>query len=169
MLKCFTPQPRFVCGATHITLHVVGLLGTNNLWCVPRVATNSLNPVHVLLVEHLRTNSMLRKSKPGVLTFNWSCSAEWDVKPYITEDLIVLAGTDCLLLLRRTCPLVQVGAVEDITQHVLTPLGHLVGNDIRWDVDLGLVAVVILVVEPLWMTQRCVIFLSNPRIKILEE
>lgn len=38
---------------THITLKLVGLLGTNNLWCVPDIATNTLHPVQVILVEHL--------------------------------------------------------------------------------------------------------------------
>lgn len=38
---------------THITLQLVGLLCANNLWCVPHIATNTLHPGQVFLVEHL--------------------------------------------------------------------------------------------------------------------
>lgn len=70
-------------------------------------------------------------------------------KTYITEDLIGLAGADGVLLIGMAGPLVQVGAVQDVTQHVLAPLGDLVGDDVGWDVGLGLVMIVVLMVEPL--------------------
>lgn len=104
---------------THITLQLVGLLGTNDLWSVPGIAANALHPVQVILVEH------------------------------IAKNLIGLAGTDGILLIRMASPLVQVCAVDDITQHVLAPLGYLVSDDVGWDVGLGLAVMVIFLVEPL--------------------
>lgn len=68
---------------------------------------------------------------------------------YITENLIGLSGPDGVLLLWMARPLVQVGAVEDITQHVLATLSYLVGDDVRWEVDFGLGLVVVLLVDPL--------------------
>lgn len=38
---------------THIALQLVSLLGTNDLWSVPHITTNTLHPGQVLLVEHL--------------------------------------------------------------------------------------------------------------------
>lgn len=43
----------------------------------------------------------------------------------------------------------QVGSIEDITQHVLAPLGNLVADGVWWDVGLGLVVMVVLMVKPL--------------------
>ena len=68
---------------------------------------------------------------------------------YITENLIGLAGTNGVLLLGMAGPLVEVGAVEDLTQHILAPLSYLVSDDVRWDVGLGLGLMVVLVVLPL--------------------
>lgn len=68
---------------------------------------------------------------------------------YITENLIGLAGTNGILLVRMTSPLVQVGTVDDIAQHVLAPLGDLVSDDVGWDVGLSLALMVVLLVEPL--------------------
>lgn len=68
---------------------------------------------------------------------------------YITENLIGLAGTDGVLLFRMTCPLVQVGAVQDIAKHVLVALSNPVKDDVRWNVGLGLGVMVVLLVEPL--------------------
>lgn len=47
------------------------------------------------------------------------------------------------------CPLVQVGAVDDVAQHVLAPLGHFVGDDVGRDVGLGFALMVVLLVQPL--------------------
>lgn len=71
-------------------------------------------------------------------------------RTYITEDFVGLAGTDGVLLVGVASPLVQVGAVENITQHVLAPLSYLVSDDVRWDVDLGLGLMVVLLVDPLF-------------------
>lgn len=68
---------------------------------------------------------------------------------YITENLIGLAGTNGVLLVRMAGPLVQVGAVDDVTQHILASLSHLVGDDVRWDVCLCLALMVVLLVESL--------------------
>lgn len=68
---------------------------------------------------------------------------------YITENLIGLAGTNGVLLVRMAGPLVQVGAVDDVTQHILASLGHSVGDDVRWDVCLCLALMVVLLVESL--------------------
>lgn len=68
---------------------------------------------------------------------------------YIAENLIGLPGPDGVLLLWVARPLVQVGAVQDIAQHVLAPLGHLVSDDVRREVDFGLGLVVVLLVDPL--------------------
>lgn len=68
---------------------------------------------------------------------------------YITENLIGLSGTNSVLLFWVASPLVQVGAVEDIAQHVLAPLGYLVSDNIRREVDLGLGLMVVLLVDPL--------------------
>ena len=43
----------------------------------------------------------------------------------------------------------QVGAVDDIAQHILATLGYLVTNHVGWDVGPGLGLMVVLVVEPL--------------------
>lgn len=104
---------------THITLQLVGLLGTNDLGGVPGIAANALHPVQVILVEH------------------------------VAENLIGLAGTDGVLLIRMASPLVQVGAVDDVAQHVLAPLGDLVSDDVGWDVGLGLAMMVVFMVESL--------------------
>lgn len=48
----------------------------------------------------------------------------------------------------------QVGAVDDITQHVLAALSDRVSDDVRWEVGLGLAEVVVLVVDPLWRPRR---------------
>lgn len=79
-----------------------------------------------------------------------SCtSGRCPLKTYITENLVGLAGTNGILLFRVASPLVQVGAVEDVAQHVLAVLGHLVSNNVGWEVDLGLALMVVLLVEPL--------------------
>lgn len=46
-------------------------------------------------------------------------------------------------------PLVQVGPIEDITQHVLAPLGNLVADGVWWDVGLCLIVMVVFMVKPL--------------------
>lgn len=46
-------------------------------------------------------------------------------------------------------PLVQVGSIDDITQHVLAALGNLVADDVWWDVGLCLIVMVVLMVKPL--------------------
>lgn len=43
----------------------------------------------------------------------------------------------------------QVGSIDDVTQHVLAPLGNLVADDVRWDVGLCLIVMVVLMVKPL--------------------
>ncbi|KAF3843599.1 hypothetical protein F7725_002448 [Dissostichus mawsoni] len=53
-------------------------------------------------------------------------------------DLVGLAGADEVLLLGVAGPLVQVGPVEHLAQHVLAALSHLVSDDVRGDVVLGL-------------------------------
>lgn len=73
---------------------------------------------------------------------------------YIAEDLICLARTDGVLLIGVAGPLVQVGAVDDIAQHVLAPLGHFVGDDVGWEVSLGFVLMVVLLVQPLFVEAK---------------
>lgn len=73
---------------------------------------------------------------------------------YIAEDLICLARTDGVLLIGVAGPLVQVGAVDDIAQHVLAPLGHFVGDDVGRDVSLGFVLMVVLLVQPLFVEAK---------------
>lgn len=68
---------------------------------------------------------------------------------YITENLVGFSGTNGVLLFWMTSPLVQVGAVEDVAQHVLAPLGYLVSDDVRWEVDLCLGLMVVFLVDPL--------------------
>lgn len=51
-------------------------------------------------------------------------------------------------------PLVQVGSIDDVTQHVLAPLGNLVADDVRWDVGLCLIVMVVLMVKPLLRNTR---------------
>lgn len=84
---------------------------------------------------------------------------------YITENLIGLSGTNGILLIRVASPLVQVGAVEDIAQHVLAPLGYLVSNNIRREVDLGLGLMVVLLVDPL-SGQNIMVKKTNKKILI---
>lgn len=43
----------------------------------------------------------------------------------------------------------QVGAVDDVTQHVLAPLGHFVGDGVGWDMSLGFGLMVVLLVQSL--------------------
>lgn len=75
-------------------------------------------------------------------------NAHWG-KTYIAENLIGLAGTNGVFLVRMAGPLVQVGSIDDITQHVLAPLGNLVADGVWWDVGLRLIVVVVLMVKPL--------------------
>lgn len=75
-------------------------------------------------------------------------------RTYITEDFVGLAGTDGVLLFRVASPLVQVGAVKNITQHVLAPLSYLVSDDVGWDVDFGFGLIVVLLVDPLFRHTR---------------
>lgn len=70
-------------------------------------------------------------------------------RTHIAENLVGLAGPDGVLLLWMAGPLVQVGTVENVAQHVLASLGDLVRDDVRRDVVLGLGLVIVLVVEPL--------------------
>lgn len=71
------------------------------------------------------------------------------LETYIAQDLVVLAGSDSVLLFGVAGPVVQVGAVQHITEHVLRPLSHHVGNDVSGDVVLDLVDVILLLVIPL--------------------
>lgn len=75
-----------------------------------------------------------------------------DRATYITENLICLARTYSILLLGVAGPLVQVGAVEDVAQHVLAPLGHFIGDSVRRDVSLGFGLMVVLLVQSLSRT-----------------
>lgn len=70
---------------------------------------------------------------------------------YITEYLVGLAGTDGVLLFWMAGPLVQVGAIQDVAQHVLTALSYLVSDDVGWDVVFSLRLMVVLLVDPLLM------------------
>lgn len=45
---------------TYVTLQLIGLLGADNLRCVPHVAAHALHPVQVLLVEHLFQNGNIK-------------------------------------------------------------------------------------------------------------
>lgn len=73
---------------------------------------------------------------------------------YVTENLICLARADGVLLFRVAGPLVQVGAVDDVTQHVLAPLGHFIGDDVRRDVSLGFALMVALLVQSLYVEEN---------------
>lgn len=68
---------------------------------------------------------------------------------YITEYLVSLAGTDGILLLWMAGPLVQVGAIQDVAQHVLAALSYLISNDVGWNVVFGLGLMVVFLVDPL--------------------
>lgn len=70
-------------------------------------------------------------------------------RTYIAQNLIGLAGTNGVFLVRMASPLVQVGSIDDITQHVLAPLGNLVADGVWWDVGLNLILMVVLMVKPL--------------------
>lgn len=68
---------------------------------------------------------------------------------YITEDFVVPAGSDVVLLFRVACPLVQIGPVQHSTQHILALLCHHVGDDVSWEVVLCLGLVVGLLIVSL--------------------
>lgn len=55
----------------------------------------------------------------------------------------------------------EVGAVEDVAQHVLAALGHLVGDDVSREVDFGLGLMVVLLVEPLQERKRATMELGR--------
>lgn len=94
---------------------------------------------------------MLSRTRPPISTFtSLPCSrGTIDEGAYVAEYLVGLAGADCILLFGVACPVVQVGAIQNIAQHVLALLSHLVGNDVSWDVVLGLGFIVGLLVKPL--------------------
>lgn len=83
----------------------------------------------------------------------WICPKQRKIT-YITENLICLARADSVLLLGVAGPLVQVGAVDDVAQHVLAPLGHFIGNGVGRDVSLGFALVVALLVQSLFVEKN---------------
>lgn len=83
----------------------------------------------------------------------WICPKQRKIT-YITENLIGLARADRVLLFGVAGPLVQVGAVDDVAQHVLAPLGYFIGNGIRRDVSLGFALVVALLVQSLFVEKN---------------
>lgn len=42
------------CGVAYLTQQITSMLDTENLWCVPGIAADTLQPVQVILVEDLR-------------------------------------------------------------------------------------------------------------------
>lgn len=87
------------------------------------------------------THSQPRNSACGLIT-------------YITENLIGLARTDSVLLFGVAGPLVQVGAVDDVAQHVLAPLGHFIGDGVGRDVSLDFALMVVLLVQSLFVKKN---------------
>lgn len=73
---------------------------------------------------------------------------------YVAENLICLARADGVLLFGVAGPLVQVGAVDDVAQHVLAPLGHFIGDGVGRDVSLGFALVVVLLVQSLFVEKK---------------
>lgn len=63
---------------THLTLQLVGLLGTKDLWRVPDIATNTLHPVQVILVEHLLHDNS-KKHKIIFSIMNRACGFLYDL------------------------------------------------------------------------------------------